>query len=200
MSSFEFLYDYGSPAAYLAWARLSEFEAQTGSVAQRKPILLGGIFQATGNQAPITVPLKGKHLFIDLQRWAKRHNTPFGMNPNFPINTLAFMRMATALSMREPERLAALDAAVFNAIWRDGKAMNDPAVAAIALQDAGFDAAQLMAVSNEPDVKEQLKATTAAAVARGAFGAPTFFVGNEMFWGQDRMDFVAEALQQQTSK
>ncbi len=194
MKSFEFLYDYGSPAAYLAWARLAALEAQTGARAVRTPVLLGGIFQATGNSAPITVPAKGQYLFADLQRWAKRFGTPFQMNPQFPINTLAFMRMAAGVSLREPERLPALDAAFFNAMWRDAKPMSDPATVAGVLQAAGFDPAGLMALAGEADVKERLKANTAQAVARGCFGAPSFIVGETLFWGQDRMDFVAEAL------
>ena len=125
MKTFEFLYDYGSPAAYLAWARLDDLEARTGAKAVRTPVLLGGIFQSTGNSAPITVPLKGKYLFVDLARWAKKFGTPLQMNPQFPINTLNFMRAAVGLQLREPERLAAFDAAMFHAMWRDAKPMAD---------------------------------------------------------------------------
>ena len=120
---------------------------------------------------------------------------PFRYNPYFPINTLALMRGAIALQSREPARLKAYVDAVYRAIWVEERNMNDPATVGAVLQQAGFEPQQLLALTADPEVKEKLKAVTQEAVARGVFGAPTFFVGKEMFWGQDRLDFVKEALQ-----
>lgn len=192
----DFYFDFGSPAAYLAWTQLPQICADTGAQLVWKPMLLGGVFQATGNRAPMTVPLKGSYLFVDLARFAQRYGVPLRMNPNFPINTLTLMRAAVGLQLRQDSRFEDYCAAMFRAIWVDAQNMNDPAVVASVLSQAGFDPAALLALSSAPEVKEQLKAVTEAAVQRGIFGAPTFFVAEQMFWGQDRLDFVREALSQ----
>jgi len=198
MKSFEFWFDFGSSASYLAWTQLSALEAATGAVAALKPMLLGGVFQATGNQSPVTVPAKGKYIFADFERFAKRYGIPFKMNPSFPINTLLLMRGAIALQRKGDPRFKAYCDAMFNAVWAESLNMNDAATAAQALQKAGFDAQALVALAGEQPTKDALKAATQEAVDRGVFGAPTFFVGDQMFWGQDRMDFVREALQRAT--
>lgn len=190
----EFYFDFISPAAYLAWTQLPHVCADTGATLVYKPMLLGGVFQATGNSAPITVPLKGSYLFVDLSRFAQRYAVPFELNPHFPFNTVVLMRMAVALVEREDARFAAFCDAIFKAIWADAKALGDPEVLAAVLTQAGLDPEELLALASEPDVKNALKAATEAAVARGVFGAPTMFVGEQMFWGQDRLDFVREAL------
>ena len=194
MKTLDFYFDYGSPAAYLAWTQLPALCAQAGATLVNQPFLLGGAFQATGNRPPISVPAKGMYLFKDLTRYAKRYGVVFNMNPNFPINTLTFMRAAVGLQMREPTRLEAFSAAVFKGIWVDGLNLNDPQIVGSMLAGAGFDPAAMMTMASDAAVKDELKARTEAAVARGIFGAPTFFVGDEMFWGQDRLDFVREAL------
>jgi 2-hydroxychromene-2-carboxylate isomerase len=191
----EFYFDVGSPAAYLAWTQVPRLAAEAGATVAYKPFLLGGVFQATGNRSPMEVPPKGKYMQDDLQRFARRYGVPYRHNPHFPINTLTLMRGALGLQMREPQKLQAYVDAVYRAIWVDGKNMNDPATLGAVLQQAGFDAQQLLAMAADPEVKERLKAETQQAVARGAFGAPTFFVGGQMYWGQDRLDFVKEALQ-----
>jgi 2-hydroxychromene-2-carboxylate isomerase len=160
-----------------------------------KPMLLGGVFQATGNHSPMTIPAKGRYMVSDLARFAQRHGIPFSQNTFFPINTLTLMRGATGLQMRDPARLVPYVDAVYRAIWVDGKDMNDPAVVAGVLQQAGFDPMALLGMANDPEVKDRLKAVTQDAVARGVFGAPTFFVDGQMYWGQDRLDFVKEALE-----
>jgi 2-hydroxychromene-2-carboxylate isomerase len=193
----QFLFDVGSPAAYLAFKRLPAICEQLGATLEWRPMLLGGVFQATGNQSPVNIPAKGRYLFTDLQRFARRHGIEFRQNPHFPINTLTLMRMATGLQMREPQRLVAFVGAVYHAIWVDQRNMNDGAVVANVLREAGFDPEALLALASDAAVKEQLKAQTQEAVARGVFGAPTFFVGEDMFWGQDRLDFVKEALEAQ---
>ena len=192
--SVDFLYDYGSPAAYLAWTQLGKLAADTGAQVNMKPILLGGIFQSTGNRAPITVPAKGSYLFKDLNRYAKAYNVPLVMNPHFPINTITLMRIDVALTLRADARLKAYRTAVFNAVWVEQKNMGDPATVAAVLAPAGFAAEELTALASDPQVKETLKTWTQEAVDRGVFGAPTFFVDGDMFWGQDRLDFVRDAL------
>jgi 2-hydroxychromene-2-carboxylate isomerase len=195
MKSFEFWFDFGSPAAYLGFTQIPRIEAETGAKAMYCPMLLGGIFQATGNHSPATIPAKGKYIFDDFKRFAKRYDVPFNSNPHFPINTLLLMRGATGLQQQHSEQFLAYCHAVFQAIWVDALNMNDPATVGAVLNKAGFDPQQLMALANDQATKDALKTTTAEAVSRGAFGAPTFFVGGQMFWGQDRLDFVKEALQ-----
>ena len=195
MKSFEFWFDFGSTASYLAWTQLPALEAATGATAVFKPMLLGGVFQATGNQSPANIPAKGKYIFADFSRFAKRYGVEFNMNPWFPVNTLLLMRGAIALQMKGDPRFKDYCRAVFNAIWVTSLNMNDTAVASQALVRAGFDATALIALASEQATKDALKAATQTAVERGVFGASTFFVGDQMFWGQDRMDFVKEALQ-----
>lgn len=190
----EFFFDFGSPAAYLAATQLPALARDTGATVLWRPMLLGGVFQATGNRAPITVPLKGKYLFVDLARFAGRYGVPLLLNPFFPINTIALMRIAVGLQMRDDPSFARYCKAMFDAIWVQGQNMNDPGVVAAALQAAGLEANALLSLASEQAVKDELKVRTDAAVARGVFGAPTFFVADQMFWGQDRLDFVREAL------
>jgi len=192
--SFEFWFDLGSPAAYLAWKRMPAFERRTGATAIHKPMLLGGVFKATGNASPVTIPAKGKWLTGDLARTARRDGVPLSYGPGFPINTLALMRGAIGLQMRRPERFAPYVEAMYGAIFGSARDMREPKEIAAALAGAGFDPAEILALSGEPDVKQALIRNTDEAVAKGVFGAPTFFVGEELFWGQDRMDQVAEAL------
>ena len=190
----DFYFDFGSPAAYLAYTQLPKLRADTGATVVMKPLLLGGVFQATGNRPPISVPLKGTYLFQDMSRYAKRYGVPLNMNPHFPINTITLMRADVGLALRGDERLPVYRDAVFRAIWVDKQNLNDPATVGAMLATAGFDPAAIMALVADQQVKDELKALTQAAVDRGIFGAPTFFVGSEMFWGQDRLDFVREAL------
>lgn len=192
--SVEFYFDFISPAAYLAWTQLPHLCADTGAALVYKPMLLGGVFQATGNRAPITVPLKGSYLFTDLNRFARRYGVPFKLNPHFPFNTVSLMRVAVAMLERGDTRFEAFCTAMFNAIWVNSQALGDPEVLATVLQQAGLDPDELLALAHEPQAKEALKTATEAAVQRGVFGAPTMFVADQMFWGQDRLDFVREAL------
>ena len=191
----EFYFDFGSPAAYLAWAQLPALCDEAGAAVLYKPMLLGAVFQATGNRSPAEVPAKSRYVRRDFERHAARHGVPFNFNPHFPINTLVLMRGATAMQMQDGgARFGAFCACVFRAMWVDEKNMNDPAVVGAVLQGAGFDAVQFLAAVGQQPVKDRLKAVTEEAVARGVFGAPTFFVGDEMFFGQDRLDLVSRAL------
>jgi 2-hydroxychromene-2-carboxylate isomerase len=188
----EFLFDVGSPASYIAYKRVPEVAARTGATVEYKPFLLGGVFKATGNHSPAEIPAKGRWTSVDLDRFARRHGVPFARNSFFPINTLHLMRGAAGLQ-DDPRFIAYLDA-VFEAMWRDPKNLGDPLEMAPVLARAGVGGDEFRALIERDDVKARLKATTEDAVARGAFGAPTFFVGDEMFFGQDRLDWVEEAL------
>ena len=190
----EYYFDFGSPAAYLASTQLPALAGQTGASVQWRPMLLGGVFVATGNASPASVPAKGKYIFRDFARFAQRYGVPLKTNPFFPINTITLMRIAVGLQLRQDARFADYCSAMYRAIWVDAQNMNDAATVSSVLQAGGFDAPELLALAAEPEVKNQLKALTEEAVARGVFGAPTFFVGEQMFWGQDRFDFVREAL------
>ena len=188
----EFFYDFTSPTAYLAWTRLPAIAQRTGAKIVYRPMFLGGVMQTTGNRPPGMVAAKGKWMQADLERWAKRFNTPFARNPHFPMMTLMVQRAAQEWVAR-PDFDKYL-AAIFNAAWRDGKNIADKDTLAAIVSGAGFSASDFFAAAENPANKEKLKATTDEAVARGVFGAPTFFVGDEMHFGQDRLDFVEEAL------
>jgi 2-hydroxychromene-2-carboxylate isomerase len=190
----EFFFDVGSPASYLAWTQLPRLAAETGAVVAWRPMLLGGVFKATGNASPVTVPAKGRWMTDDLRRWAERYGVPFRMNPHFPINTLTLMRGAAGMQMRHPDRFLALVDAIERAMWETPRDLGDADVLVATLREAGFDPAEFAALVADPEVKAGLIATTEEAVARGVFGAPTFFVGEQMFFGQDRLEFVREAL------
>lgn len=190
----EFFFDVGSPYTYLAYHQLPKIAKARQAEIVWRPILLGGIFQATGNHSPVEIPLKGKHLNVDLQRWARQFGVPMQMNPHFPINTLALMRGAVAMQQRGNEEFQRYLAAIFSAMFERPRNLNLPAEIGTVLQQAGFDPAEFMAMINDQAVKDRLKSDTAEAVERGVFGAPTFFVGDDMFWGQDRLHFVDQAL------
>jgi len=190
----EYFFDVGSPTAYLAWTQLPKIAAEASAVIAWRPMLLGGVFKATGNASPVTVPAKGRWMNEDIARWARRYGVPFAFNPYFPINTLTLMRGATGLQMRRPDELPRYLDVIERAMWEASKNLGDPAVLAATLAEAGFDAEEFVALVGDPEVKAKLVATTEEAVARGVFGAPTFFVGDAMFFGQDRLEFVREAL------
>jgi len=191
-SHLRFLFDFGSPTTYLAHKRLPQLLARTGASVEYVPILLGGVFKATGNASPAMIPAKGAWMNADLQRFAARHGTPFARNPHFPINTLHLMRGAAGL--QDDTRFMPYVEAVFEAMWLEPKNLGDPAELPPVLARAGLSVDEFRALVERDDVKERLKQQTEAAVSRGVFGAPTFFVGDAMFFGQDRLDFVEEAL------
>jgi 2-hydroxychromene-2-carboxylate isomerase len=191
----DFYFDYGSPASYLAWTQLAGICARHGATLCYKPVVLGAIFKATGNASPATVPAKGKYVFQDLARWAARWRVPLQANPFFPINTINLMKAAYGIQTRQAERFEALNRAVFHALWVDALDLNAPAVAARILAEAGFDPVDIAALIDEPEVRAGIRRNTDEAVQRGVFGAPTFFVGKDMYWGQDRLFMVEEAIE-----
>jgi 2-hydroxychromene-2-carboxylate isomerase len=190
----EFFFDFGSPTAYLAYTQLPKIARECGAEILWRPMLLGGVFKATGNQSPVLVKAKGAWMFGDMERWARRYGVKLEKNPFFIINTLTLMRGAAGLQMRQPDLFLRYVDAMFHAMWVEPCNLGDPAVVAATLQKAGFDVAAFTAMVGDPEVKAKLIALTEEAVARGVFGAPTMFVGSEMFFGQDRLDFVREAL------
>ncbi|MHC8402043.1 2-hydroxychromene-2-carboxylate isomerase [Pseudomonas sp. MDT1-17] len=190
----EFYFDLGSPATYLAYTQLPKICEQTDSQLIYKPMLLGGVFKATGNASPATIPAKGRYMFQDLDRYAKRYGVPLKFNPRFPINTLMLMRAVTGMQLRHPERFQAFIDCLFHALWVEGRDLDDPATVATVLTQNGFDPNEVLAMTADEEVKATLKDNTETAVQRGVFGAPSMFVDNQLFFGQDRLDFVLEAL------
>jgi 2-hydroxychromene-2-carboxylate isomerase len=185
----EFIFDFASPNAYLAYRALPGVLARTAADLVLTPCLLGGIFRATGNQAPMLAyaGVKGKldYMMLEMQRFMTRHQvTKFRMNPHFPVNSLLLMRGMLAVS--DAQRPAYVEA-VLAAMWEDGRALADPAVVAGVLRDAGLNADEILAGAQTEPVKQALAANTQAAVERGVFGIPTFFVGAEMFFGKDSL-------------
>ena len=190
----EFYYDFGSPNAYLVHKVLPGVAGD--QPVEYRPVLLGGVFKATNNQSPITAfaGVKGKNAyqFLEIRRFIKRHGLAFRMNPHFPVNTLMLMRGAVFASGKDWE--AAYVDAVFDAMWVDGEKMDDPATVMRVLDAAGLPAAEIAAGVQADDVKQGLIAATEAAVARGVFGAPTMFLGDEMFFGKDSLSDLAWRL------
>ena len=195
MKTLDFYFDIGSPAAYLAWTQIPKLVQETGAQLRSLPFLLGGAFKATGNASPVTIPAKGKWLIRDLQHWATEYGLPrIKMPASFPVNTLPFMRAMIAVQMHDASRYQLLGDALYAGMFVDGLDMNDPAVVGQVLAKAGFDPAAIGAMTQEPEIKAKLIANTDAAIAAGVFGAPSFVVDGELYWGQDRMHFVRKAL------
>ena len=193
----DFLFDFGSPNAYYAHKVIPQIEKRTGVKFTYVPILLGGIFKLTGNQAPAiafgNIKNKMPYEMLESQRFVKKHNlTQFKFNPNFPVNTLALMRMAVAA--QGMGILPRYVDAVFHHMWEEPRKMDDPAVIKAALTESGLDADALMAAAQTPDVKQGLMNNTEQAVARGASGSPTFLVGNEIFFGTNTLPDVEEEI------
>ncbi len=187
----EFLFDVVSPTAYLAYTQMDGVAARAGAQIDFVPVFLGGVMQGAGNQPPGTVENKGKWMRQDLQLWAARYDVPLNHNPFFPVNTVNLQRAALALKGTDQFRLL-LDA-LFKAMWVDEKNLGEAEVAAEVLTTAGLDAGDVFSKTQDPAIKDALKDATVGAVGRGVFGAPTFFVGDQMFFGQDRLEFVEAA-------
>lgn len=190
----EFFFDFGSPTTYLAWTQLPKLCAEHEATLVYKPLLLGGVFKAAGNSSPVMVPAKANYMLVELARFAKRYGVELAFNPHFPINTLQLMRMAAGLQLQSEQALTDFMDAIFPAMWCEGKNMGDIEVVKAVLSEAGLDSDAIIALAADEDAKAALKATTEDAVARGAFGAPTCFIGEDMYFGQDRLDFIAEHL------
>lgn len=198
----EFLFDFGSPNAYLCHKVIPQIEARTGVRFAYVPILLGGLFKLTNNRSPAEAfaDIANKRAYdrLELERFVKKHGlVQFKLNPFFPVNTLAIMRGAVAA-----RKLHCFDTyvdTVYASMWERGKNMADPQVIAGELQAAGLDAAAIFAAAQEQEVKDRLLANTNDAHARGAFGSPTFFVGAEIYFGKDRLREIEEEIVRATS-
>lgn len=193
----ELIFDFGSPNAYLCMKALPELLDRTGADLVITPCLLGGIFKATGNKAPMVqyadAPAKLAYENLEMRRFIAKHGlSKFRINPHFPVNTLTIMRGAIVAG--EEGTLDDYIDAVNRAMWEDGLKMDDQEVVVAFLSANGFDGPALLARTQEPGIKAKLIANTEAAVARGVFGIPTFFVEGEMFFGKDRLAQVEAAL------
>jgi 2-hydroxychromene-2-carboxylate isomerase len=193
----QFLFDFGSPNAYLSHEAIPAIEQRTGTKFEYVPILLGGIFKATNNRSPAEtlagVKNKPEFMRLETERFLQRFKVqPYVWNPFFPVNTLNLMRAAIAAKLEGVfERYVE---AAFHHMWREPKKMDDPEVAAKALSSSGLDGARLLTRAQEPEVKAKLLENTQSAVERGAFGSPTFFVGSEMFFGKEQLREVEEMV------
>ncbi len=188
----EFYFDYGSPYSYLADTQVEAIARRAGGTLQRRPMLLGGVFKATGNTSPMTVAAKSKWSATDLPLWARHYKVPFQRNPYFPVNTLNLMRGAAAAEI--DGLFERYHPAIYRAMWVEGRNLNDLNEVAAVLTAAGLDAQKFGNRIQDQDVKDRLKATTDEAVARGVFGAPSCFVDGQLFFGNDRLHFVELAL------
>ncbi|MGB0477718.1 MAG: 2-hydroxychromene-2-carboxylate isomerase [Parvibaculales bacterium] len=193
----DFIFDFASPNAYLVHKVIPEIEARSGAHFNYIPCLLGGIFKATGNQAPMIafggIKNKPEYDALEMQRFITRHElTGFKMNPHFPVISLMLVRGAL-VAERDGYLMKYIDAMV-DAMWEQGLKLDDAEVLHKALADAGFDADKIMTDMGDEAIKAKLLENTNAAVARGAFGIPTFFVGDEMFFGKERLGQVEELL------
>jgi len=197
MTKIEFHFDFGSPNAYLAHLVIPEVERRTGAKFDYVPVLLGGVFKLTNNRSPAEslagIKNKPEYERLETERFIRRHGiTAYRRNPFFPVNTLAIMRGAVAA-----QRLGVFARyvdEVYRHMWAEPKKMDDPDVLRAALAESKLDAKRLLALAQTAEIKEELRANTERSVARGTFGSPTVFVGDEIFFGKDRLRDVEEAI------
>ena len=197
MAKVEFHFDFGSPNAYLAHLVVPEMERRTGVKFEYVPVLLGGVFKMTNNRSPAEsmagIKNRLEYEQLERQRFIRRHGiTQFTWNPFFPVNTLLIMRGAVAAQLEGV--FARYVDTVFKAVWADQKKMDDAEVVRDVLNQSGLNADTLLARTQQPDIKDRLLKNTQESVARGAFGAPTFFVGDEIFFGKDRLRDIEEEI------
>ena len=195
MKVIEFYFDVGSPYSYIGFHRIQQIAQQYQAELIWKPMLLGGVFKATGNSSPMAVPAKARYSMIDLQRWAKLWQIPVQMNPYFPINTLQLMRLITAVQLFQPEVFLNVLTGIFNAMFGQPRNLNDLNELIQLMQELGLEVAQVKSWLEDEKVKSELKVVTEEAIARGVFGAPSWFVDDELYWGVDHLHFVEAALQ-----
>ena len=191
----QFLFDFGSPNAYLCHKVLADIESRTGVRFEYLPILLGGLFKLSNNRSPAEafadIPNKRAYDRLEVQRFIARHQlTRFQFNPHFPVNTLKIMRLAVAAQALGcgPQTIDAM----YSAMWEQARDMDDPDEIAAVLREAGLDGPALLARAQDPEVKARLAGNTQSAFERGAFGSPTFYVGDQLFFGKDRLREVEE--------
>lgn len=190
----DFFFDIGSPYSYLAATQMADLASRTGAEVRWKPFLLGAVFKATGNHMPAAVQAKAAWMLNDLQSWAEHYGVPFVMSSHFPINSLVPQRALVACETLDAAKIPDFALALFDDYWAQDVDVSKPEAVAAAATRVGLDADRILAMTAEQPVKDRLRAITEEAVGRGAFGAPTFFVGEHMFWGNDRLHFVETAV------
>lgn len=188
----EFYWDPASTYSYLAATQLEALAQRSGATVVWKPFLLGKVFEATGNKMPALVPAKGRYLFRDAALWAKHYGVPFAMPKVFPLNSVLPARAAIAAAQMGHGQT--LTMALLNAYWAESSDISQPAAVAAVADALGINSAALLEACQTPAVKDELRANTESAIARGAFGAPTFYVGEQMFWGNDRLGLLEAHL------
>ena len=186
-----FCFDFGSPYSYLAYNYLSPIK-DAGAQIELKPVLLGGIFKATGNQPPATVQKKGEYMFKDIQRWSKKLNISFKMNPYFPILTVPHMR--GAILAQKKNILEDYMQSMFDSMWLKGLNLNDQEILTQVASESGIDPNDFAEGISSDEIKNELKVNTQFAIDKGAFGVPTYFLEDEMFWGIDSIKFLLDSL------
>ncbi|MBX3251316.1 MAG: 2-hydroxychromene-2-carboxylate isomerase [Myxococcales bacterium] len=191
----ELFFDVVSPYSYLAVTQIEALAERHGAEVDFKPFFLAGVMKATGNVPPATLPARGKYLFADLNRWAKRYGVPFRFPSSFPAKTITAQRMLVAQRLADAAGVPKLAHALYRAHWGEGGDVAAPERLVALAEGAGLDGEALLAAAGTPEVKAELEALTADAVARGAFGAPTLFVGREMFFGNDRLGLLEDLLE-----
>ena len=189
----DFFWEAGSPYTYLAATQIEALATECGATINWKPFLIGAVFKARGMTLPAAIPAKAQYMFKDLARWAQQYQVPVSMPAVFPVNSLLASRAAVAAGQAGQAPAAAL--ALLRAYWGEGQDISQPAVVQAALDRAGLDGSALLAQTQDAAVKDQLRLNTEEAIQRGAFGAPTMFVGDAMFWGNDRLDHLRMHLQ-----
>lgn len=200
MPTFEFHFDFGSPNAYLSYKVLPEIESRTGVRIDYVPVLLGGLFKATNNVSPAIslhgIKNKGAYANLETERFVKKHGiTKLKFNPHFPVNTLMIMR--GAIAAKREDVFENYVETCFKAMWEDEMKMDDPEVVLAVLREAGLDGAKLLDLTQDPTVKTELIENTSASVERGNFGSPSFFVGDEMFFGKNTLGDFEEEIEKQ---
>ncbi len=188
----EYFFDYVSPFSFLANSQLPALIERTGAELEYRPFLLGGVMKASGNSPPFSVPAKGAYTATDTGRWATHYGLSLKPNPHFPVKTVLPMR--AALVMLEDGGFPAFHEAVFQSMWCEAGNIGDTEVLRAVLEKIGADANHILGRCQEQSIKDALRKNTEEAVERGAFGAPTFYIGDEMFFGNDRLGFVEQAL------
>lgn len=195
MKVIEFYFDVGSPYSYIGFHRIQHIAEQYQAEIIWKPMLLGGVFKATGNSSPMAVPAKARYSMRDLKRWSDLWQIPVQMNPYFPINTLQLMRLLTAVQLFQPENFVQVATGIFDAMFGQPRNLNDLTTFMQLMQELGLGAEQVKHWLDDEKVKSELKVITEEAIARGVFGAPSWFVNDELYWGVDHLHFVEAALQ-----
>ncbi len=185
MPEIEFFYDFASPYSYLAATRIEAVAERVGATTVWRPFGLGFLFKAVGNKPPASLAPKGAYMMQDLVHWSEYYNEPFKMPSIFPMNTI--MALRSALAIENQAGLREFSLAVFRAYWSQDKDINQAEVLSAIADNAGLDGQAIIAATSDQQVKDRLRDNTDEAVARGAFGAPTFYVGDAMFWGNDRL-------------